>query len=255
MLSSALEIHTAFLFFVALSVFAQTLTGFAQSLILLGLIGATGILPLPDAINAATVLSCINAWTYAYLRRPVRIEPVLWPAIAASAVGVFLGTFLMTWLAGTAYEVLRLLLGISVVVCAGLLWSVARPLPRLSSPATFAGFGGIAGIMGGMFSTSGPPLVYLLYRQPLAQARIQESLLLIFGFTSLLRLLIVVPSGHFSMFSLQLALEAIPIAVLVTFLTVRHPPALPARLLKVIVCMLLVATGLGMVGGALRTGF
>ena len=247
MLSSSLDIHITFLFFVALSVFAQTLTGFAQSLILLGLIGATGILPLPDAINAATVLSCINAWTYAYLRRPVRIEPVLRPAIAASAVGVVLGTFLMTWLAGAAYEVLRLLLGISVVACAG--------LPRLSSPAAFAGFGGIAGIMGGLFSTSGPPLVYLLYRQPLAQARIQESLLLIFGFTSLLRLLIVVPLGHFSMLSLQLALEALPIAVLVTFLTVRHPPALPARLLKVIVCLLLVATGLGMVGGALRTGF
>jgi hypothetical protein len=252
---SPLEIHIAFLLFVALSVFAQTLTGFAQSLILLGLIGATGIVPLPDAINAATVLSCINAWTYAYLRRPVRIEPVLWPSIWASAAGVFLGTFLLTWLVGTAYEVLRLLLGISVVVCAGLLWSVAKPLPRLSSPAAFAGFGGVAGIMGGLFSTSGPPLVYLLYRQPLAQARIQESLLLIFGFTSLLRLLIVVPSGHFSMFSLQLALEALPIAVLVTFLTVRHPPALPARLLKAIVCVLLVATGLAMVVGSLRTSF
>ena len=250
-----LEIHIAFLLFVALSVFAQTLTGFAQSLILLGLIGATGILPLADAINAATVLTCINAWTYAYLRRPVRIEPVIRPAIAASAVGVLLGTFLMMWLAGAAYEVLRLLLGVSVVVCSGLLWSVARPLPRLSSPAAFAGVGGITGVMGGMFSTPGPPLVYLLYRQPLAQARIQESLLLIFGFTSLLRLLIVVPSGHFSILSLQLALEAIPIAVLVTFLTVRHPPALPAPLLKAIVCMLLVATGAGMVGGALRTLF
>jgi hypothetical protein len=252
---SPLEIHIVFLLFVALSVFAQTVTGFAQSLILLGLIGATGIVPLPDAINAASVLICINTWTYAYLRRPVRIKPVLWPAIWASAAGVFLGTFLMTWLAGTAYEMLRLLLGISIVVCAGLLWSVARPLPRLSSPATFAGFGGIAGIMGGLFSTSGPPLVYLLYRQPLAQARIQESLLLIFGFNSLLRLLIVVPSGHFSMLSLQLALEALPIAVLVTFLTVRHPPPLSARLLKAIVCVLLVATGLAMVGGALRTGF
>lgn len=254
MLSSPLAIHATFLLFVALSVFAQTLTGFAQSLILLGLIGATAILPLPDAINTATVLACINAWTYVYLRRPVRLEPVLWPAIGGGAAGIFLGTFLMAWLAGAAYELLRLLLGISVVVCAGLLWSAAKPLPRLSSPATFAGIGGIAGIMGGMFSTPGPPLVYILYRQPLTQARIHESLLLIFGFTSLLRLLIVVPSGHFSMLSLQLALEALPVAVLVTYVTVRHPPALPARLLKALVCVLLVATGLGMVGAALRNG-
>ena len=48
-------VHTAFLLFVSLSIFAQTLTGFAQSLILLGLIGATGILPLTDAINASTI--------------------------------------------------------------------------------------------------------------------------------------------------------------------------------------------------------
>ena len=92
-----------------------------------------------------------------------------------------------------------------------------------------AGFGGIAGIMGGMFSTPGPPLVYLLYRQPLAQARIQESLLLIFGMTSALRLFVVIPSGDFSLASLRLALEALPVVVLVTWLTVRHPTPIPPR--------------------------
>jgi len=245
-----LWIHAVFLLFVALSAYAQTVTGFAQSLILLGLIGATSLLPLPDAINAATVISVINAWTYIYLRRPVHMERALRPTIAGSAVGIVAGVALMAWLAGTSYQLLRLLLGISVIVCAGLLWFTARPLQKLSPPSTFAAVGGISGIMAGMFSTAGPPLVYLLYRQPLEQSKIQESLMLIFGIGSLLRLLIVVPTGQFSLASLQLAMEALPVVVLVTFLTVRYPPSLPRNVLKAIVCVLLVMTGVGMVGGA-----
>lgn len=244
-------VHLFFLLFVAIAVYAQTLTGFAQSLILLGLIGATNLIPLPDAVNAATVLGFFNAWTFVYLRRPVRLERSMWPTIAGSAIGIVAGTIIMAWLAGASYQVLRLLLGISVVVCSGLLWFAAKPLQTLSSPSTFAAVGGISGIMSGMFSTPGPPLVYLLYRQPLEPSKIQESLLLIFGIGSILRLLVVVPSGQFSLHSLQLALEALPVVVLVTFLTVRHPPPLPRHVLKAMVCILLVMTGVGMVAGAL----
>ncbi len=251
-LSSPLLIHATFLLFVAIAVYAQTITGFALGLVLLGLIGFSGILPLPDAINATTVLGFCNTWTFVYLRRPLRLEPAFMPAIAAGAVGIVAGAFIMAWLAGAGYEVLRLTLGISIVMCAGLLWLAAKPLPTLSSPATFAGVGAIAGIMGGMFSTSGPPLVYLLYRQPLAQKRIRESLLLIFGMTSGLRLCVVVPSGQFSLQSLQLALEALPVVLLVTYLAVKYPPPLAPHLLKAAVCILLVATGAGMVWTALH---
>lgn len=248
---SPLWLHIVFLLFVAVSVYAQTLTGFAQSLILLGLIGATSLAPLPDAVNAATVLGFFNAWTYVYLRRPVRLERSMWPTIAGSAIGIVAGTFIMVWLAGASYQVLRLLLGVSVIVCSGLLWFAAKPLQTLSSPSTFALVGSVSGVMAGMFSTPGPPLVYLLYRQPLEQSRIQESLLLIFGIGAVLRLLVVIPSGHFSLQSLYLALEALPVVFLVTFLTVRYPPPLPRHVLKALVCMLLVITGVGMVIGAL----
>lgn len=245
-----LWIHAVFLLFVAIAVYAHTVTGFAQSLILLGLIGATGLFPLPDAVNAATVQGLFNAWTFAYLRRPVRLEPALRPMLAGSAIGIVAGVAIMAWIAGASYQLLRLLLGISVIVCAGLLWFAARPLPRLSPPSAFAAAGGISGIMTGLFSTPGPPLVYLLYRQPMELSRIQESLVLIFGIGAILRLLIVVPTGQFSMVALQLALESMPVVVLVTFLTVRYPPSLPRPVLKSIVCVLLVMTGVGMVGGA-----
>ena len=250
-IQSIVWVHVAFVLFVVISAYAQTLTGFAQSLILLGLVGMTDIVPLPDAVNAATVLGFFNAWTMLYWRWPVRFEPVLWPAVAASAAGIVAGAFLLTWLAGTAYEALRFILGLGIVGCALLLWSKATPLPAISPPTTFAAVGGLSGLMAGMFSTPGPPMVYLMYRQPLAHARIQESLLLIFGIGSILRLSVVVPSGHFSLQSFQLAAEALPAVILVTTFASRRPPPLSPRRLRAIVCGLLVGTGAGMLVSAI----
>ena len=190
-----MQTHLLFLIFVALAVYAQTLTGFALALILLGLVGATNLIPLVDAINAVTVIMATTAGTFLYRRWPLRLEQSLWPAFAASVVGAVAGTILLTWLADTAYEVLRLILGISVVLCALLLWHAAEPLKTVSSRSAFVVSGGISGLLGGMFSAPGPPLVYLMYRQPLPHARIQESLILFFGMGALLRLALVVPAG------------------------------------------------------------
>ncbi len=49
----------------------------------------------------------------------------------------------------------------------------------------------------------------------------------------------------------QLAAEAIPVAFLVTSLAASRPSPLPPRLLKTLVCLLLIATGVGMIGAAL----
>jgi hypothetical protein len=146
---------------------------------------------------------------------------------------------------------LRLLLGISVVLCALLLWHAGEPLKTVSPRSAFVVAGGISGLLGGMFSAPGPPLVYLMYRQPLAHARIQESLILFFGIGALLRLALVVPAGQFSIGAAQLAAESMPVVFVVTSFAASRPPPLPLKLLKAIVCLLLVATGAGMIGAAL----
>ena len=249
-LGTQLWTHLIFLVFVATGVYAQALTGFALTLILLGLIGATNLVPLTDAVNASTIISFSTAWTFLYRRRALRIERVLVPTLVASAAGIVAGALLLTWLAGTAYQVLRLVLGASIVACALSLWRAAQSLPSMSSPAVFALTGGIAGLMAGMFSAPGPPLVYLLYRQPMPVARIQESLLLIFGLGTTLRLLIVIPSGQFSLVSLQLAAEALPVVYFVTSYTARRASPLSPKLFKALVCALLIGTGFSMGIGA-----
>jgi uncharacterized protein len=242
--------HLLFLLFVALAVYAQNLTGFALALILLGLVGATDLVPLLDAVNAVTVIIATTACTFLFRRWPLALERSLWPAIVSSAVGTIVGTILLTWLADTAHEVLRFILGISIVVCALLLWRAAEPLKVVSSRRAFVVAGGFSGLLGGMFSAPGPPLVYLMYRQPLAHARIQESLILFFGIAALLRLALVVPAGQFSLGAAQLAAEAVPVVFIVTSFAASRPPPLPLPLLKTMVCLLLVATGAGMIGGS-----
>jgi uncharacterized protein len=243
--------HLLFLLFVALAVYAQNLTGFALALILLGLVGATDLVPLVDAVNAVTVIIATTACTFLYRRWPLALERSLWPAVASSAAGAIVGTVLLTWLADSAYEVLRFILGMSIVLCALLLWRAAEPLKTGSSRGAFVVAGGISGLLGGMFSAPGPPLVYLMYRQPLAHGRIQESLILFFGMSAALRLALVVPAGQFSLGATQLAIEAIPVVFVVTSFAASRPPPLPLPLLKAIVCLLLVATGVGMTGAAL----
>jgi uncharacterized protein len=241
-----LATHVTFLVFVAGAVYAQALTGFALALILLGLVGATNVVPLTDAVNATTIIGFCTAWLFLYRNRALRIEKVLVPTVIASAGGVVVGALLLVWLAGAAYQLLRLVLGASIVACALSLWRAAQPLPAMSSARTFAITGGIAGIMGGMFSAGGPPLVYLLYRQPKPLAWIRQSLMVFFGFSTSLRLFIVVPSGQFSLFALQLAAEALPVVFLMTYFAVRHPLPLSPKLFRGLICVLLITTGLSM---------
>ena len=241
-----LATHVTFLLFVAGAVYAQALTGFALALILLGLVGATNLVPLTDAVNATTIIGFCTAWLFLYRNRALRVEKVLVPTVIASAGGVLVGALLLVWLAGTAYQVLRLVLVASIVACAVSLWRAAQPLPAMSSAKTFAITGGIAGIMGGMFSAGGPPLVYLLYRQPKPLPWIRQSLMVFFGFTTSLRLFIVVPSGQFSLFAVQLATEALPIVFLMTYFAVRHPLPLSPKLFRGLICVLLITTGVSM---------
>jgi hypothetical protein len=68
---------------------------------------------------------------------------------------------------------------------------------------------------------------------------------------ALLRLALVVPAGQFSIGAAQLAAESIPVVFVVTSFAAIRPPPLSLKLLRAIVCLLLVATGAGMIGAAL----
>lgn len=246
MLDAHLAAHLLFVLFVAFSVYVQTLTGFALSLMLLGLVGLTHLFPLPDAANAVSFLSLVNAASFLHRRRPIRIEPAMKLAVLASMAGSFIGMGILTYVAANSLQLLRTLLGLIIIGCALLLWRIGQPRAATSPARAFAGVGVLSGVLGGMFSTAGPPLVYLVYRQPWPLARIQESLIFAFGVGALLRLVVLGLAGQISAQSLLLAAEAVPVVLLVTLLGANRKPPVSRETLKHLVCLLLIGAGVGM---------
>lgn len=242
----------AFLASVGVATATQNITGFAMVLVLLGLTGLFELVPLHDAANAATVLSLVNAAVALRAHKHAVDWPLIRSTTLGTVVGVAAGVALLAWLSANAVIVLRLLLGVVVIACAGIVLLRVEPLARRSPPGAFVLTGLLSGVLGGLFSASGPPLVYQFYRQPLSLHAVRDSLLALLAVTSLLRLVMVVPTGQFSREALVLSVLGAPVVVLVAWWMRRHPPPWQRDAVLRIVCALLVLTGIGLIAPALQ---
>lgn len=236
---------------VAVAVVAQCLTGFALALILLGLTSLFELASLADVANVATVLSLANG--YMALRGPKRYvdAPILKTTAIGTVFGVAAGVALLAWLSANVVLGLRVLLGVVVIVCAIVVLKQVEPQPQRSSKASFVGIGVLSGMLGGLFSASGPPLVWQFYRQPISLDTLRDTLVAVFAVGGLLRLVMVVPAGQFSGNSLMLCALGVPLAMAITWWMKKHPPAWPRAAVLKLVCLLLVLTGIGLIAPVL----
>jgi uncharacterized membrane protein YfcA len=233
----------AFMLCTALATYAQNLTGFAFSLILLSLVSVLHIATVEDAANAAMVLSLVNAWTYFRARPGLVPWALMRPSLAGSTIGVIAGVTMLAWLSSGAIVYLRGLLGLAIVACSAVLLIQGRALAEVSSRMNFAAVGLLSGLLGGLFASSGPPMVYHMYRQPLERETIRRGLLLVFGFNNLVRMFLVSSTGQFSVRAALLAICAVPGVYAITRVHHLVPSRLPPRTLKIVVAALLAASG------------
>src|SRR5690606_30219144 len=177
--------YRIFLLIIVIASISQNLTGFAFSLILVTLAGALDVMPVTTAANVAMLLSLVNAALYL---RANAVHPdwaLLRPILASSIAGLIGGFVLLSWLSAGAKSGLGILLGI-VVICSSLLLVIqSKPRQTMSSPIAMHATSLLSGLMGGLFATPGPPMAYMLYRQPLDQKTIRQCLFVIFA-TSML---------------------------------------------------------------------
>ena len=236
----------AFLALVATGAYLQTLTGFAFGLVVMGGVGLTGALPLPDAAVAVSILVLVNAAQV--LARGWR--DIGWRELGLMLAGslplLWVGYRLLDWLAGSNLAGLQLLLGLVIIVSAVQLLGRAGEHPVRSSDASFVAFGAIGGLMGGLFSTAGPPVVYHLYRQPLPHATIRETLVSIFAINAIFRLGLVAGQGKLTPAVAFAALLGAPLVIAATYAARRWPPPLSRQSLRAIVFGLLALSGLSL---------
>jgi uncharacterized membrane protein YfcA len=236
----------AFLVLAGAAAYAQTLTGFAFGLITMGGVGLTGLLSLPDAAMIVSVLTLVNAtqmlmkgWRDVAWREFVIV-------MAASIPMLFVGYWLLEWLAGTRADLLRLILGLVIIVSSLQLARKLEPLAKQSSDGSFLFFGAIAGVMGGMFSTAGPPLVYHFYRQPMPLVKIRETLVTVFALNAVFRIGLVIASGDLPAASTLSGLLAIPAIMGATYAARRWPPPISPVTMRRIVFVLLFLSGVSL---------
>lgn len=236
-----------FLLCVALASCAQNLSGFAFSLILLGLADLFKLAPLADLANVANVLSLASA--FAGLRRSGKSLDVraFRDISLGSLAGIVAGVLLLGWLSSNVILGLRLLLGLTVVACATIVLLDTEALRERSSAASFRTWGALSGLLTGLFSTGGPPLVYHLYRQPMAQKAVRDTLVATLATGSLLRLAIVLLGGQFSLNALKLCLLAMPLVFTLSWWLQRHPPGWPRAAMLKLISFLLLLTGAGLI--------
>lgn len=244
--------YLLFLACVALATYAQTMTGFAFGLVLLGLSGVFQLASVSEVANVVSVLSLVNAAVTLARAKPQVNWSLLTPAVVSSLAGVGLGVAALAWISGSMAVLLQLLLGITILACAVLLVARTQPQARISSRASFLFFGGVSGVLGGLFSSAGPPMVYHLYRQPLPLATIRNSLLILFSLNAVVRLALVTGQGTFMASSFWLSALALPVVIGVTWVARRYSTAGSMKTVKRMVFVLLLAAGMGLIVPASR---
>lgn len=244
--------YVAFILIALLAAFCQNLTGFAFGLILVGMTGALQIVSIADAANIACLLSIANSLLY--LKKSPRQSPgnLLMPALVSSLIGLILGYISLSWFSVHGLNTLRLILGVSILASAIALLMINSNARQLSGKKKTLAAGFLTGILGGMFATPGPPLVYHLYSQPLDKDVIRQYLFIVFGVTSATRLVIAIGVGELSLNAVILSAIAFPAITVLTVLQLKHPINLSRRISQLLVTMLLIATGGGLIYSSLN---
>lgn len=236
-----------FLLCVTIATIAQRMTGFALALILLGLTSLFELAPLPVVANVATVLGLANAAIVIRTAHKSIDWPMLRATVSGSVIGVAAGVTLLGWLGAGLVTVLRLLLGLVIVACAITVLVRTKPLPQRSPAASFGAFGLLSGVLGGLFSSSGPPLVYQFYRQPIELHALRDTLIGSLAVSALLRFVMIVGTGRFDAPSVTLSAVALPVTMGITWWFHRHPVGWSRQAVLRLVCGLLLFTGAGLV--------
>jgi uncharacterized membrane protein YfcA len=241
-----------FLCLVGIGSYLQAFTGFALGIFVLGAVVMLQIISLQTTATAINIMTVVSAAVALKGNVPQVNAKLFFRTMVGVLPGVPIGIWLLDTLSTRSTQVLQFALGIVVLVAGATLFVRPRPRSATSSAGSFAFAGGMAGVLGGLFSVPGPPVIYHFYVQPLALSQVRLTLLGIFGTISFVRLLVLATSGSVGPEAAYLGLLSIPVVGIMTAAFIRFPPPLSETAVRRAAFVLLSAMGIGILGMAWR---
>jgi uncharacterized membrane protein YfcA len=212
--------------------YVQSVTGFAMGMIMIAVMVGSGMIAVPLITAVVSLLSLVNvAFSLRGHLRQVDWRLLRWVGLGLP-VAIWAGVVLLDVLDRRLTWLLELLLGTFILL--GSLSMIVRPHSRATRSSPLASFAaGLAGgVLGGLFSASGPVIAWFAYRQPLPVTSIRNTLLAVFALTTSLRVIVVGASGGLTAQVWLLAAAGLPVVLFGTWLGRTFAPPLRDVVLK-----------------------
>jgi len=240
-----------FLLAVFVGSYVQSVAGFAMGMIIVAVAGGLRLLDVPTLTAVISLLTILNV-CLALRGQTHFVHKQLFTWLALGQVpAIYFGLHLMTWLDGNTRWILELCLGVFITV-GGLSMSLKpHPWPHVSGPMGTWLTGVSGGLVGGMFSASGPVLGWFGYSQPLKLATIRATLLACFVLTTGTRTLLVGVDGGLTDRVLGFAAAGLPVVFLGTWLGRNFAPPVSEETIKRGAYLLLLTMGVWILLSAL----
>ena len=235
-----------FVVLATLGSFVQALSGFALGLIVLGSVTLLQLAPISFTAAVISMISLVNGgWVLARHPRAIEWRSVGWTSLGLlPAVGVGLAS--LARLDSELPILLRHLLGLMILIAGVVLMLRPHPHARPSGPVSTLLSGVAGGLLGGLFSTAGPPVVFHLYRQPWSLSNIRSTLLTIFVLSTLVRIVWQSLRGELVWPMIEVALYCSLPVLLAAHWGARLAPRIATTRMRRFAFALLALTGVGL---------
>lgn len=225
----------------------QTLSGFGFGLLVVASFTLLDILPLTATTFLVSLLGLVNSTTVVVKNRNAVKIPELKLMLYTGIPLMLLGFVLLEYMSAHLTQFLNFILGISILLCCALMLVKRKQTDRQSRPRSFLIAGGVSGLLGGLFSTSGPPLVFQCYKQAWSIEAIRSTLLAVFTIGGIVRVGIALFGTLPDLDIMFLIAAAIPLVLLVTHFSRRLTPYVDAKWIRIIAITLLGVSGVSLV--------
>ncbi|HSV81396.1 MAG TPA: TSUP family transporter [Ramlibacter sp.] len=235
----------SFLCIVGIGSYLQAFTGFALSIFVLGAVVMFQLVSLDTTATAINIMTLANSALALRGNMHLMNGRLLRRTLLGVLPGVPIGLWILDRLNASSAQILQLVFGVVVIIAGATLCVRPKPRTARSGTGSFVVAGALGGVLGGMFSVPGPPVIYHFYVQPLALEQVRLTLLGIFGAVALVRLVLLATYGAVGSDALYLGLLSLPVVALTTAIFIRFPPRLSETTIRRAAFVLLSGMGVG----------